>query len=98
IEGEKLLDLYTKSRSEGFGDEAKLRIMLGTLALSSNYYDDYYKKSQQIRTLIRKDFDDVFEKYDVILGPTTPTTAFKLGEKKDSLSMYMNDMLTIPAN
>jgi aspartyl-tRNA(Asn)/glutamyl-tRNA(Gln) amidotransferase subunit A len=96
---DNLLDLYKKSRSEGFGDEVKRRIMLGTFALSSGYYDAYYKKAQQVRTLIKKDFEDVFEKYDVIIGPTTPTPAFKIGENiDDPLTMYINDILTIPVN
>ena len=77
---ETLIDLYKNSRAEGFGDEVKRRIMLGTFALSSGYYDAYYKKAQKVRTLIKKDFEDVFEKYDVIIGPTTPTPAFKIGE------------------
>ncbi len=94
-----LLELYKKTRSEGFGDEVKRRIMLGTFALSSGYYDAYYKKAQQVRTLIKKDFEDVFAKYDVIIGPTTPTPAFKIGEKiNDPLTMYANDILTIPVN
>ena len=96
---ETLLDLYKRSRAEGFGDEVKRRIMLGTFALSSGYYDAYYKKAQKVRTLIKKDFEDVFEKYDVIIGPTTPTPAFKLGENVDDpLTMYANDILTIPVN
>ncbi|MEZ2715369.1 Asp-tRNA(Asn)/Glu-tRNA(Gln) amidotransferase subunit GatA [Niallia circulans] len=96
---ETLIDLYKRSRAEGFGDEVKRRIMLGTFALSSGYYDAYYKKAQKVRTLIKKDFEDVFEKYDVIVGPTTPTPAFKLGEKVDDpLTMYANDILTIPVN
>ncbi|WP_433746873.1 Asp-tRNA(Asn)/Glu-tRNA(Gln) amidotransferase subunit GatA [Falsibacillus pallidus] len=96
---ENLVDLYKKTRSEGFGDEVKRRIMLGTFALSSGYYDAYYIKAQQARTLIKKDFEDVFENYDVIIGPTTPTPAFKIGEKiDDPLTMYANDILTIPVN
>ncbi|EKN71537.1 aspartyl/glutamyl-tRNA amidotransferase subunit A [Neobacillus bataviensis LMG 21833] len=96
---ESLIDLYKKSRAEGFGDEVKRRIMLGTFALSSGYYDAYYKKAQQVRTLIKKDFEDVFAKYDVIVGPTTPTAAFKIGENiEDPLTMYANDILTIPLN
>ena len=96
---ETLIDLYKNSRAEGFGDEVKRRIMLGTFALSSGYYDAYYKKAQQARTLIKKDFEDVFEKYDVIIGPTTPTPAFKVGENiSDPLTMYANDILTIPVN
>ena len=97
--GETLLDMYKNTRAEGFGTEVKRRIMLGTFALSSGYYDAYYKKAQQVRTLIKKDFEDVFEKYDVIVGPTTPTPAFKIGENtKDPLTMYANDILTIPVN
>ncbi|MRX72678.1 Asp-tRNA(Asn)/Glu-tRNA(Gln) amidotransferase subunit GatA [Bacillus lacus] len=96
---ENLVDLYKQTREEGFGDEVKRRIMLGTFALSSGYYDAYYKKAQKVRTLIKKDFEDVFEKYDVIIGPTTPTPAFKVGEKTaDPLTMYVNDILTIPVN
>ncbi|PMC36790.1 Asp-tRNA(Asn)/Glu-tRNA(Gln) amidotransferase GatCAB subunit A [Bacillus sp. UMB0899] len=96
---ENLIELYKQSRAEGFGDEVKRRIMLGTFALSSGYYDAYYKKAQKVRTLIKKDFEDVFEKYDVIIGPTTPTPAFKIGENvKDPLTMYANDILTIPVN
>lgn len=96
---ENLIDLYKKTRSEGFGDEVKRRIMLGTFALSSGYYDAYYKKAQQSRTLIKQDFEKVFEKYDVIIGPTAPTPAFKIGEQiNDPLTMYANDILTIPVN
>jgi len=98
-DAENLIDLYKKTRAEGFGDEVKRRIMLGTFALSSGYYDAYYKKAQQVRTLIKKDFEDVFAKYDVIVGPTTPTSAFKIGENiEDPLTMYANDILTIPLN
>lgn len=94
-----LIELYKKTRAEGFGDEVKRRIMLGTFALSSGYYDAYYKKAQKVRTLIKQDFEDVFEKYDVIIGPTTPTPAFKIGENVDDpLTMYANDILTIPVN
>ncbi|WP_075979879.1 Asp-tRNA(Asn)/Glu-tRNA(Gln) amidotransferase subunit GatA [Bacillus massilinigeriensis] len=94
-----LMDLYKNSRAEGFGDEVKRRIMLGTFALSSGYYDAYYKKAQKVRTLIKKDFEDVFAQYDVIVGPTTPTPAFKIGENiDDPLTMYANDILTIPVN
>jgi len=96
---ENLIELYKQSRAEGFGNEVKRRIMLGTYALSSGYYDAYYKKAQKVRTLIKKDFEDVFEKYDVIIGPTTPTPAFKIGENvKDPMTMYANDILTIPVN
>lgn len=94
-----LLELYKKSRSEGFGDEVKRRIMLGTFALSSGFYDAYYKKAQQARTLIKQDFDQIFEKYDVIIGPTTPTPAYKIGELVDDpVTMYVRDLLTIPVN
>jgi aspartyl-tRNA(Asn)/glutamyl-tRNA(Gln) amidotransferase subunit A len=96
---ENLIELYKNTRAEGFGEEVKRRIMLGTFALSSGYYDAYYKKAQKVRTLIKKDFEDVFEKYDVIIGPTTPTPAFKIGENVDDpLTMYANDILTIPVN
>ena len=94
-----LLELYKETRAQGFGDEVKRRIMLGTYSLSAGSYDAYYKKAQQVRTLIKQDFDNVFEKYDVIIGPTTPTPAFKIGENvKDPLTMYANDILTIPVN
>ncbi|GGL60231.1 Asp-tRNA(Asn)/Glu-tRNA(Gln) amidotransferase subunit GatA [Sporolactobacillus putidus] len=98
-ESNDLIDMYKKSRSEGFGDEVKRRIMLGTFALSSGYYDAYYKKAQQVRTLIKQDFEKVLENHDIIVGPATPTTAFKIGEKVDDpLTMYANDLLTIPVN
>jgi len=94
-----LLDLYHTSRSEGFGPEVKRRIMLGTYALSSGYYDAYYLKAQKVRTLIKQDFDKVFENYDVVIGPTVPTTAFKVGSQvNDPMTMYLNDILTIPVN
>lgn len=94
-----LLELYTYSRSEGFGPEVKRRIMLGTYALSSGYYDAYYLKAQKVRTLIKQDFDQVFADYDVILGPTAPTPAFKIGAQVgDPLTMYLNDILTIPVS
>ncbi|TFE01322.1 Asp-tRNA(Asn)/Glu-tRNA(Gln) amidotransferase subunit GatA [Jeotgalibacillus sp. R-1-5s-1] len=96
---ENLIDLYKKTRAEGFGDEVKRRIMLGTYALSSGYYDAYYKKAQKVRTLIKQDFENIFENYDVVVGPTTPTPAFKIGEQiNDPLTMYANDILTIPVN
>ncbi|WP_404447500.1 Asp-tRNA(Asn)/Glu-tRNA(Gln) amidotransferase subunit GatA [Sutcliffiella horikoshii] len=94
-----LIDMYKQTRSEGFGPEVKRRIMLGTYALSAGHYDAYYVKAQKVRTLIKQDFENVFEKYDVIIGPTTPTPAFKVGENmKDPLTMYANDILTIPVN
>ncbi|MFV9511449.1 Asp-tRNA(Asn)/Glu-tRNA(Gln) amidotransferase subunit GatA [Tepidibacillus sp. LV47] len=96
---ENLIEMYKKTRSEGFGPEVKRRIMLGTYALSSGYYDAYYLKAQKVRTLIKQDFEQIFAKYDLILGPTTPTTAFRIGEKiSDPLQMYMNDILTVPVN
>ncbi len=96
---ESLMDTYVRSRSEGFGKEVKRRIMLGTYVLSHGYYDAYYKRSQQVRRLIRNDFDSAFTVCDAILTPTTPTTAFKLGDKvSDPLSMYLNDVYTVSAN
>ncbi|RSL33889.1 Asp-tRNA(Asn)/Glu-tRNA(Gln) amidotransferase subunit GatA [Salibacterium salarium] len=96
---DNLIDMYKHTRSQGFGDEVKRRIMLGTFALSSGYYDAYYKKAQKVRTLIKQDFDNILKDYDVIIGPTAPTTAFKIGEKVDDpLTMYANDILTIPVN
>ena len=92
-------DLYKRSRSEGFGNEVKRRIMIGTYALSAGYYDAYYLKAQQIRSLIRQDFLDAFKTVDVIMGPTSPTPAFKLGEKTDDpISMYLSDIYTIAVN
>ncbi|MGZ9587317.1 Asp-tRNA(Asn)/Glu-tRNA(Gln) amidotransferase subunit GatA [Paenibacillus marinisediminis] len=96
---DNLLDLYIRSRSEGFGQEVKRRIMLGTYALSSGYYDAFYLKAQKVRTLIKRDFDEAFQKYDLLMAPTAPTTAFKIGEQVDNpLQMYMNDILTIPVS
>ncbi|MFD1360798.1 Asp-tRNA(Asn)/Glu-tRNA(Gln) amidotransferase subunit GatA [Lentibacillus salinarum] len=96
---DNMMDMFTYSRSEGFGDEVKRRIMLGTFALSSGYYDAYYKKAQKVRTLIKNDFDNILRDYDVIIGPTAPTPAFKIGENVDDpLTMYANDILTIPVN
>src|SRR3989338_2304685 len=97
-EGENLLDTYLKSRSEGFGEEVRRRIILGTYALSSGYYEAYYLRAQKVRTLIRQDFEKVFEKFDAIVGPTTPTPAFKIGEKENPLSMYLSDIYTVPVN
>ncbi|MEK4701328.1 Asp-tRNA(Asn)/Glu-tRNA(Gln) amidotransferase subunit GatA [Solibacillus sp. FSL R7-0668] len=94
-----LLELYKNTRAEGFGDEVKRRIMLGTYSLSAGTYDAYYKKAQQVRTLIKQDYDKVFENYDVIIGPTAPTPAFAIGANVDDpLTMYANDILTIPIN
>jgi aspartyl-tRNA(Asn)/glutamyl-tRNA(Gln) amidotransferase subunit A len=94
-----LEDLYTRSRGEGFGAEVKRRILIGTYALSAGYYDAYYLKAQQVRRLIRDDFLRAFEQVDVIMGPTAPSTAFRLGEKSDNpVSMYLSDIYTIAAN
>lgn len=94
-----LEDVYVKSRSEGFGDEVKRRIMLGTFSLSAGTYDAFFKKAAQVRTLICQDFANVFNDYDLVLGPTSPTTAFGIGEDiNDPVTMYMNDILTIPVN
>ena len=94
-----LEDMYKRSRSEGFGNEVKRRIMVGTYALSAGYYDAYYIKAQQIRRLIKQDFDKAFQDVDVIIGPTTPHTAFKVGEKNDDpVTMYLEDIYTIGVN
>ncbi len=89
--------LYTKSRAEGFGPEVKRRIIMGTYVLSSGYYDAYYGRAQKVRTLIKRDFDEVFTKVDALLTPCAPTPAFKLGELQDPLTMYLNDLFTIPS-
>lgn len=93
-----LEDMYKRTRSEGFGEEVKRRIMIGTYALSAGYYDAYYRKAQKIRRLIKDDFDRAFEEVDVIVGPTSPHTAFKLGSKSDPVSMYLEDIYTIAVN
>ena len=94
-----LVDMYEETRAAGFGDEAKRRIMLGTYALSSGYYDAYYLRGQKVRTLIKNDLDEAFRDCDVIVTPTSPTVAFKVGEKiSDPLSMYLSDIYTITAN
>ena len=96
---QNLLDVYLKSRGEGFGDEVRRRIMLGTYILSAGYYDAYYKKAQKVRRLIKAEFDNVFKSVDIILTPTTPSTAFKFGEKtSDPLSMYLADIYTVSVN
>ena len=98
-EGKNLIDMYEKTRSEGFGDEVKRRIMIGTYVLSSGYYDAYYLKAQKVRRLIKNDFDEVYKKVDAILTPSTPSSAFKIGEKtNDPISMYLNDIFTVPVN
>lgn len=96
--GTDLLETYVQSRSEGLGDEARRRIILGTYILSAGYYDAYYLRAQKVRTLITQDFEKVFEKFDVVVGPTTPTPAFKIGEKEEPLSMYLSDIYTVPVN
>ncbi len=94
-----LKEMYKKTRSEGFGAEVKLRIMLGTYALSTGYYDAYYLKAQKVRTLIKNDFDEAFKTFDILLTPTSPTTAFKIGEKMDDpLTMYLSDIFTVNCN
>ena len=97
--GENLIDMYEKTRSEGFGAEVQRRIMIGTYVLSSGYYDAYYLKAQKVRKLIKNDFDEAYKKVDAILTPSTPSSAFKIGEKKDDpVSMYLNDIFTVPVN
>jgi aspartyl-tRNA(Asn)/glutamyl-tRNA(Gln) amidotransferase subunit A len=95
----QLLEMYEKTRAEGFGAEVKRRIMLGTYVLSAGYYDAYYLRAQKVRALIRRDFDQAFAAVDAVVSPTSPTTAFKLGEKMDDpLAMYLNDVYTVPVN
>ena len=97
--GKNLIDMYEKTRSEGFGNEVKRRIMIGTYVLSSGYYDAYYLKAQKVRRLIKNDFDEAYKKVDAILTPSTPSSSFKIGEKKDDpVSMYLNDIFTVPVN
>jgi aspartyl-tRNA(Asn)/glutamyl-tRNA(Gln) amidotransferase subunit A len=99
VPGEDVTEMYVRTRTEGFGAEVKRRIMLGTYALSAGYYDAYYGKAQQVRTLIIRDLDRAYESFDVLLSPTTPGTAFPLGAKTaDPLTMYLNDVCTIPTN
>ena len=98
-EVEDVWEMYDRTRAEGFGDEVKRRIMLGTYALSAGYYDEYYAKALKIRTLVVEDYNRAWEKYDVLVSPTSPTTAFKIGEKiDDPLTMYLSDICTIPVN
>ena len=97
--GENLIEMYEKTRSEGFGAEVQRRIMIGTYVLSSGYYDAYYLKAQKVRRLIKNDFDEAYKKVDAILTPSTPSSAFKIGEKTDDpVSMYLNDIFTVPVN
>lgn len=93
-----IVDMYVQTRNEGFGPEVKRRMMLGNYVLSSGYYDAYYLKALKVRTLVKQDFDSLFEKYDCILSPTAPTPAFVAGEKTDPLQMYMTDIYTVPVN
>ena len=91
--------MYEKTRSQGFGPEVKRRIMLGTYVLSAGYYDAYYLKAQQVRTLVRRDYDSAFETVDAVVMPTSPTAAFRIGEKvEDPLSLYLTDVFTVSAN
>jgi aspartyl-tRNA(Asn)/glutamyl-tRNA(Gln) amidotransferase subunit A len=97
-DGADFREMLMNTRHDGFGDEPKRRIMIGTYALSSGYYDAYYGKAQRVRTIIRQEHAAVFEKFDLIVSPTSPTVAFKLGEKAGNpLAMYLNDLLTIPS-
>tara|TARA_A100000164_G_scaffold26361_1_gene20671 strand:- start:84 stop:863 length:780 start_codon:yes stop_codon:yes gene_type:complete len=97
--GKNLVEMYEHTRGEGFGDEVKRRVLIGTYVLSSGYYDAYYLKAQKVRQLIKNDFDKCFNEVDAILTPSTPSSAFKIGEKtNDPISMYLNDIFTVPVN
>jgi aspartyl-tRNA(Asn)/glutamyl-tRNA(Gln) amidotransferase subunit A len=98
VAGKDLVDMVSRTRAAGFGAEVKRRIMLGTYALSTGYYDAYYGQAQKVRTLVRRDFERAFERVDVLAAPTTPGVAFPHGAKADPLAMYMNDVYTIPAS
>ena len=99
VDAPTIKEMYEQTRGQGFGSEVKRRIMLGTYALSSGYYDAYYVKAQKVRTLIKQDFDRAFEHVDVIVAPTSPTTAFRIGDRmEDPYQMYLADVFTIPAN
>lgn len=98
VDGDNLLDVYQKSRAQGFGKEVKRRILLGTYVLSSGYYDAYYTKAELVRTKMRAELNDIFKKVDFIITPTAPTPAFKIGEQKDPLAMYLQDIFTVPVN
>ena len=95
---DNVFNLYARSRAEGFGPEVKRRIIMGTYVLSSGYYDAYYGRALKVRTLIRRDFEEVFKKVDVLIAPVAPTAAFKIGEVLDPLKMYLNDLFTIPGS
>jgi aspartyl-tRNA(Asn)/glutamyl-tRNA(Gln) amidotransferase subunit A len=92
------VDLYESTRAKGFGAEVRRRLMIGAYVLSAGYYDAYYGQAQKVRTLVRRDFDEAFAREDLIVAPTTPGVAFKLGEKEDPIQMYLNDIFTIPVN
>ncbi len=99
VDGEDLIDLYERTRAAGFGAEVKRRIMIGTYVLSAGYYDAYYLRAQKVRALILRDFTDVFREVDAMLTPTAPSAAFGLGEKMDDpVTMYLNDVFTVPAS
>src|SRR5439155_5446768 len=94
-----VVEMNLRTRGEGFGEEVKRRIMLGTYALSAGYYDAYYGQAQKVRTLVIRDYEQAFERFDLLVGPTSPTTAFRLGEKtSDPLAMYLSDVFTIPSD
>ena len=97
-DGDDLIEMYENTRANGFGEEVRRRIMIGTYTLSAGYYDAYYKKAQQVRTLIIKDFEDAYKQCDVILTPTAPSGAFGMTEKQDPVAMYMGDVFTVPAS
>ena len=97
-ESKDVYSLYTKSRAEGFGPEVKRRIIIGTYVLSSGYYDAYYGRAQKVRSLIKRDFDEAFAKVDALVAPCAPTPAFKIGETTDPMTMYLNDLYTIPSS
>lgn len=97
-ENDDMIEMFKQSRSEGFGEEVKRRILMGTTILTGEMNETYFRKAQKVRTLIKQDFQQAFAKYDVIIGPTSPSTAFKFGEIRDPLTMYMSDMLTVPIN
>ena len=98
VDGDTTGDMYDHTRTAGLGAEVKRRIMLGTYALSAGYYDAFYGKAQRVRTLILRDFEAAYERFDVLLSPTSPCTAFPFGAKSDPLTMYLNDVCTIPSN
>ena len=99
VDGKDIVDMYIKTRTEGFGDEVKRRILLGTYVLSSGYYDAYYLRAMKVRTLIKQDYDEALKKCDVLLTPTAPDTAFKIGQNSDNpLAMYLGDVCTVTLN